>query len=133
MTKRAGPPAKISLEFAEIIMQNYSKSAQVIRKQFPLRLVSVKIAHRSQGDTQSQIVVNLNTNRAILHIHYLALSCVTTIEELHITYLCENKIFVDPRVVQEMELLRTERILKLCFTPLFMLDHSHLKINLLPQ
>ena len=127
MTKRAGPPAKISLEFAEIIMQNNSKSAQVIRKQFPLRLVSVKIAHRSQGDTQSQIVVNLNTNRAILHIHYLALSRVTTIEELHITYLC------DPRVVQEMELLRTERILKLCFTPWFMLDHSHLKINLLPQ
>jgi hypothetical protein len=106
-----------------------TKSAQVVRKQFPLQPASAKTVHRSQGDTQSQIVVNLNTNsRAIPHIHYVALSCVTTIEGLHITDLCENKISVDQRVVQEMELLRTERRLKLCFTPLYMLDHSHLKI-----
>ena len=56
-----------------------TKSAQVVRKQFPLRRASAKTVHRSQGDTQSQIVVNLNTNRAIPHIHYVALSQVTTI------------------------------------------------------
>ncbi|CAB4013452.1 Hypothetical predicted protein [Paramuricea clavata] len=33
-----------------------SKSAQVVRKQFPLRPASAKTVHRSQGDTQSQIV-----------------------------------------------------------------------------
>ena len=100
------------------------KSAQVVRKQFPLRPTSAKTVHRSQGDTQSQIVVNLNTNsRAIPHIHYVALSRVTTIEGLHITDLRENKISVDQRVVQEMELLRTESRLKLCFTPLYMSDH----------
>ena len=36
-----------------------TKSAQVVRKQFPLRPASAKTVHRSQGDTQSQIVVNI--------------------------------------------------------------------------
>jgi hypothetical protein len=97
-----------------------TKSAQVVRKQFPLRPASAKTVHRSQGDTQSQIVVNLNTKRAIPHIHYVALSRVTTIEGLHITDLCEDKISIDQSVVKEMEMLRTERSLKLCFTPLYM-------------
>ncbi len=95
-----------------------TKSAQVVRKQFPLRLASAKTVHRSQGDTQTQIVVNLNTNRTIPHIHYVALSRVTTIEGLHITDLCEDKISGDPRVIKEMEILRTEHSLKLCYTPL---------------
>ena len=77
-----------------------TKSAQVVRKQFPLRPASAKTVHRSQGDTQSQILVNLNTKRAIPHIHYVALSRVTTIEGLHITDLCEDKISIDQRVVK---------------------------------
>ena len=51
-----------------------TKSAQVVRKQFPLRPASAKTVHRSQGHTQSHIVVNLNTRRTIPHIHYVALS-----------------------------------------------------------
>ncbi|CAB4003268.1 ATP-dependent DNA helicase PIF1 [Paramuricea clavata] len=105
-----------------------TKSAQVVRKQFPLRAASAKTVHRSQGDTQTQIVANLSTNRTIAHIHYVALSRVTTIERLYITDLCEDKISVDQRVIKEMEMLRTEHCLKLCFTPLYMLDHSNLKI-----
>ena len=105
-----------------------TKSAQVVRKQFPLRPASAKTVHRSQGDTQSQIVVNLNTNRTIPHIHYVALSRVTTIEGLYITDLCERKISVDQKVVKEMETLRTENNMKLCFTPLYMLNHSDLKV-----
>ena len=105
-----------------------TKSAQVVRKQFPLRPASAKTVHRSQGDTQTQIVVNLNTNRTIPHIHYVALSRVTTIEGLYITDLCEDKISVDPRVIKEMEILRTEHRLKLSFTPLYDLDHLDLKI-----
>jgi hypothetical protein len=96
-----------------------TKSAQVVRKQFPLRPASAKTVHRSQGDTQTQIVVNLNSNRAFPHIHYVALSRVTTIEGLYITDLCEDKISVDQRVVKEMEILRTEQSLNLCFKPLY--------------
>ncbi|XP_028418500.1 uncharacterized protein LOC114543885 [Dendronephthya gigantea] len=105
-----------------------TKSAQVVRKQFPLRPAAAKTVHRSQGDTQSHIVVNLNTRRAIPHIHYVALSRVTTIEGLYITDLCESKISVDPKVVEEMHLLRNEYKLDLCFTPLYMLNPTDLKI-----
>ena len=80
-----------------------TKSAQVVRKQFPLRPAAAKTVHRSKGDTQSEIVVNLDTKRAIPHIHYVALSRVTSIDGLYVTDLCENKIAVDPKVKIEME------------------------------
>ena len=105
-----------------------TKSAQVVRKQFPLRPASAKTVHRSQGKTQSQIVVHLNTRRAIPHIHYVASSRVTAIEGLYITDLCEIKFSVDPKVVKEMQLLRNECKLDLCFTPLYMLEKTDLKI-----
>ncbi len=38
------------------------------------------------------------------------------------------KISVDPKVIKEMEILRTEHRLKLCFTPLYDLDQADLKI-----
>ncbi len=100
-----------------------TKSAQVLRKQFPLRPASAKTV------TQTQIVVNSNTNRVIPHIHYVALSQVTTIEGLYITDLCEDEISVDPRVIKEMKILGTEHRLKLCYTPLYNLDQSDLKIR----
>ena len=105
-----------------------TKSAQVVRKQFPLRPPAAKTVHRSQGDTQTQIVANLSTKRAIPHIHYVALSRVTTMEGLYITDLCENKIAVDPKVVEEMLELRTQRSLELCYTPLYLLNLSDFKI-----
>lgn len=38
-----------------------TKTARVIRKQFPLRPAAAKTIHRSQGDTETRIVVNLET------------------------------------------------------------------------
>ena len=106
-----------------------NRSAQIVRKQFPLRPAAAKTVHRSQGDTQIEIVVNLNTRRAIPHIHYVALSRVTTIEGLYITDLCENKIAVDSNVVNEMKELRTATSLQLCISPLYNInDNSALKL-----
>ena len=51
-----------------------STNAKIVRKQFPLRLSAAKTIHRSQGDTEREIVVNLETTRKIPHIHYVALS-----------------------------------------------------------
>ena len=58
----------------------------------------------------------------------MALSRVTSIDGLYVTDLCENKIAVDPKVKVEMQKLRTERRLKLCFTPLYDIDQIGLKI-----
>ena len=76
-------------------------TAQVIRKQFPLRPAAAKTIHRSQGDTETEIVVNFNTKSKIPHVHHVGLSRVTTIEGLHITDLCESKIAVNPDVKQK--------------------------------
>ena len=73
-----------------------NRTAQVVRKQFPLRPAAAKTIHRSQGDTETRIVVNFNTRRAIPRVHYVGLSRVTTIEGLYITDLCESKIVVNP-------------------------------------
>lgn len=59
-----------------------TKSAQVVRKQFPLRPASAKSVHRSQGDTQTQIVANLNRNRNMPHNHYVDLNSATILEGL---------------------------------------------------
>ena len=105
-----------------------NKTVQVVRKQFPLRPAAAKTIHRSQGDTETKIVVNFSTKRTIPHIHYVGLRRVTTIEGLYITGLCENKIAVHPDVKKEMERLRTSARLKLCISPLYEITGSVLKL-----
>lgn len=96
-----------------------NRSIQVLRKQFPLRPAAAKISHGSQGDTETRIVVNFDTRRAIPHIHYVGLSRVTTIDGLFITDLCENKIAVSCDVQTEMDRLRVEGQLSLSVTPVY--------------
>ena len=105
-----------------------NQTAQVVRKQFPLRPSAAKTIHRSQGDTERKIVVNFNTRRAIPHIHYVGLSRVTTIEGLYITDLCEQKIAVNPHVKTEMESLRAVRNLELSVSPVYNLDQISFKL-----
>ena len=105
-----------------------NRTAQVVRKQFPLRPAAAKTIHRSQGDTEQKIVVNFNTRRAIPHIHYVGLSRVTTIEGLYITDLCEQKIAVNPHVKTEMESLRTEHYLTLSVSPIYNVNQVSFKL-----
>ena len=108
------PIKPITVQFAV----GRTQTTQVVRKQFPLRPAAAETIHRSQGDSETKIVVNFNTKRTIPHIHYVGLSRVTTIEGLHITDLCESKIAVNSQVKAEMQHLRTERHLKLSITPI---------------
>ena len=65
---------------------------------------------------------------AVPHIHYVGLSRVTTIEGLHITNLCENKIAVSPDVQTEMKRLRNSGHLNLSVLPLYTANSIPLKI-----
>ena len=104
-----------------------NKTAQGIRKQFPLRPAAAKTIHRSQGDTETKLVINFSTKTTIPHIHYVGLSRVTTMEELYITDLNESKIAVHSGVEKEMERLRTTAKLDLCISPLYEISGSLLK------
>ena len=86
-----------------------SHSAQVLRKQFPLRLSAAKTIHRSQGDTLDQVVVDFTSPRTEPHRHYVGLSRVRTLQGLHILNLCTNKICISEKVTNEMAQLRSDR------------------------
>ena len=103
-------------------------SVQVVRKQFPLRPAAAKTIHRSQGDTETKVVVNFETRRAIPHIHYVGLSRVTTIDGLYVTDLCKKKIAVSDDVQTEMHRLRTEGQLSLSVKPIYCAPQNTVKI-----
>ena len=93
-----------------------NRTAHIIRKQFPLQPAAAKTVHRSQGDTEENIVVNFATKRSIPHIHYVGLSRVTTINGLYVTDLCEDKIMVSSDVLK-MSCLHNERSLQISMSP----------------
>ncbi|CAC5418474.1 unnamed protein product [Mytilus coruscus] len=84
----------------------YKGESQIQRMQFPLRPAAAKTIHRPQGDTLNKLVVDLASHCKIDHIHYVALSRVTTIQGLKILHLQKNKISINSAVKKEMECLR---------------------------
>ncbi|KAJ8017842.1 ATP-dependent DNA helicase PIF1 [Holothuria leucospilota] len=95
-----------------------SKNAEILRKQFPLRPASAKTVHRCQGDTLNQVVVDMSGQRSQCHVHYVALSRVTSLSGLYILNLNQDKINVDQNVLEEMKILRTKRAMKMCMPPI---------------
>ena len=69
--------------------------------------------HRSQGDTETNVVATFGSRQSTPHMHYVGLSRVTTIEGLYITKLCEDKISVSTDIKNEMERLRAKGSLSL--------------------
>lgn len=100
------------------------------RIQFPLRPAAGKTIHKAQGCTVDEIVVDLSQSRVrkTPHIHYVALSRVRSVDKLHILNFNEQALTVDKKVVEEMERMRKEAPLKLCYLPLYKTEQNKLKI-----
>ncbi|XP_076105470.1 uncharacterized protein LOC143073656 [Mytilus galloprovincialis] len=100
------------------------------RIQFPLRPAAGKTIHKSQGDTLHEVVVSLKSKRKgkIPHIHYVALSRVTSLTGLQILDLNKEAIAVADCVRQELDRLRTDATLQLCFNPLYNLSSNYFKV-----
>ena len=88
----------------------------VTRQQFPLQASSARTIHKCQGYTLSKAVIHMGT-RKLSQAHYTALSRVTNINSLYLLNLNEEKIDVYSSTKQEMQRLRSERQLSLCYTP----------------
>ena len=89
----------------------YKGQAQVQRLQYPLRPAAAKTVHRAQGDTVDTVVVDLTTKRKVDHIHYVALSRVSSTKGLNILNLQQDKISVNNHVIREMERLRQNKLI----------------------
>lgn len=83
------------------------KSAEVMRTQFPLRAASAKTVHRCQSDTMSAAVIDLD-GRGFVHSHYVALSRLKSLNNLHLINLNEQSIKISTQVEKEMKRLKTE-------------------------
>ena len=79
----------------------------VLREQFSLRFAPAKTAHRTQGDTMNEIVVDFSS-RCFPHSHYVALSRVRTLDGLHIRVLHEKAIHTSELVEKEIRRLNQE-------------------------
>ncbi|XP_033725386.1 uncharacterized protein LOC117315346 [Pecten maximus] len=90
------------------------------RIQFPLTPSAAKTVHKAQGATLDQVVVSLSQTkkRKIPHIHYVALSRVRSLQNLHIIDFNEDSLTKDKEVDAEMQRL-SENGLQLCFNPLY--------------
>ena len=77
------------------------ESFQVSRTQFPLFLAWAVTIHKCQGLTVDEIVVDMK-GRYQHGQAYVALSCVTTYEKLHIKNYDRKQIKVSPTVEHEM-------------------------------
>lgn len=97
------PMNPVTIQFAE----GGNKTAWVVRKHFPLRPAAAKAFHRSQGGTETRVVVNFSTRKTVPHMHYVGLTRVTDIKGLYISDLCESKIAFNPDVKKQMERSRS--------------------------
>lgn len=96
------------LETCRMFTYKYYKTYQIIRRQFPLYISAGKTIHKAQGSTIKGAVMHFGSKK-VSHIHYVGLSRVTSLSELHILKLNPDKINVSPEVQAEMERLRTQR------------------------
>ena len=101
------------------------------RIQFPLAPASGKSVWKAEGATVDRVVVDLSQQTRhcqIPHIHYVALSRVKKLEDLYILNMNEAVMALDEDVNVEMQRLRTEATLELCYVPLYKIDPHKNKI-----
>ena len=88
----------------------------IVRQQFPLKASSAKTIHKAQGQTESCIIVDM-TLGSRPHQHYVAFSRVTSLQGLYLLNGLSGRITVDKSVVREMERLRRDACVSLCYKP----------------
>jgi hypothetical protein len=103
------------------------RSAEIQRKQFPLKAAHARTIHKLQGATLEELVCEL-PGRRVPHIHYVALSRITSMDKLHILKLNPKKINVDERVVVEMRRLRRCAKLQIPQTMFYNMDKKYVKM-----
>ena len=84
-----------------------------------------KTIHRSQGDTLESLVIDFPRSTRE-HMHYVGLSRVTSLANLHIVSLNEQKISASKKVEDEMRRLRESARLQLCIPVLYSTQMEHI-------
>ena len=108
-----------------------ARNATIQRIQFPLVPAAGRSVHRAQVSTLDTVSMDLTQNktRKVPHLHYVVLSRVKSIKNLHILSFNEDALKVDEHVEIGMQRLYDHAGLDLCYIPLDTIDAiSHFKI-----
>ena len=127
---------QISKEWTPIFTQKRSfliKSVWVTCVQYPLRHAAARTIHIAQSATFKNIYIDMDTNTNPpkhwwQHMHYVALSRVTSLSGLYLKSLNSDKICVSPDVLNYVEKAKEKYKLKLSYTPLYMYSDNRLKV-----
>lgn len=84
------------------------KNVQIVRKQFPLKPAAASTVHKCQGISLSNAAVSFK-GRIQSHMVYVALSRVTSLQDLHLLDFNKDKITIDKSVKIEISRLRNEK------------------------
>ena len=103
------------------------QSQYISRVQFPLCIASARTIDKTQGKTLQELVIRMGEKKKA-HSHYTALSRVTSLQNLHVLDLKADKIALDSKVVEEMQRLRNEAQVNLCYTPVYMMSSEKTRI-----
>ena len=115
------------LEITRQFKVTKNNQVNILRRQFPIRPSAAKTIHGCQGDTLDEVVVDF-TPSTREHMHYVGLSRVRNIDSLHILRLNEDKIKVNSKVLEEMQRLRSSKVLYICLPSLDNITNTVLKI-----
>ena len=122
----SGPKWTPILEMTRHFNISNKSQVQIIRRQFPLRQSAAKTIHRSQADTVDELVVDFPKSSRE-HMHYVALSRVTKLENLQIRNLNKDKIAASNKVKCKMKRLREESKLIPCIQQIYN-NKAHLTV-----
>ena len=104
------------------------RERSISRRQFPFRASGALTCHRSQGLTFDNGVVHF-TGRKYPHYSYVALSRFRKLNDLDIVRFDESWIVVDDEVVEEMNVLRSRRAVRLFAFPSPIKKHLLIYLN----
>ena len=118
-----------SIQWSFIVKQNQT----VTHTQFPLCLASAHSIHVAQSSTYTKIFVDMSNEKSTPkqwweHMHYVAFSCCTSLQGLHIMDINETAIPVSQKVKNYPSHEKEE--MQLCYMPTYnMCNHIVLTYN----
>ena len=110
-------------------------NGRVTRRQFPMKPAGATTIHACQGSTYDKICIDMAISSSehyckhpmtakpfLRHARYVAASRVQSLEGLQILKWNEDLISVNQDVQKHLEYLQNEKLLQLCYTPVYNLQ-----------
>jgi len=115
------------LEITRVFTIKFHGTFYIKRRQFPLQLAAARTIHKAQGSTLTSAVIHFGFRKSD-HMHYVGLSRVISMQNVHILHLSEEKIAISSSVADEMKRLRSDGNITFCVDKIALYPRSVTKL-----